>query len=247
MAQTRGEYEEIDDTEVDAESPVTQSLMFRMRDQYYGALCDTTSSAPDDERLSLPGRAKTSETNTSRRLAPNGSGGVEWRDGVYLGPWIYDATADAPIGGVGKQITVDTEEWDSSLYPENVTFGYGYGERISNIDSDQTYRAHLMVDADDDEIWWGNIVKMEASGSDIVVSLETVAVSGITNPGDYTVTLVSGAGFTRLIKVQETSNTFAEILARLQSGKVQIRCVAETNDGADASRAVCTLDGWSAV
>ncbi len=194
------------------------------------------------------GSIVTTNTNTTQVLSPNGSGGVEWTAGLqYLGPWEYVATADAPIGGVGKQIAVDTEEWDATLYPEFCVFGYGLGDQNSNIQGDETYRSHLMVDADDDEMWWGNITQMETVGSDIVLSVETVAVKDFADPGDFTVTLVEGAGFTQIIKVQETSNTFAEIQARLQSGKVQIRCIAETNDGADASRAISSLPGWSAV
>jgi hypothetical protein len=82
MAQTRGAYVAIDDARVDSESPITESLMFDLRDQWFSALCDSGASAagvPDADRVSLPGRAKTDETDTEMVLQPDGAGGVEFR------------------------------------------------------------------------------------------------------------------------------------------------------------------------
>lgn len=80
MAQNRTGYRLIDDTEVDAESPITESLMFALRDQYVGSINDPSTLAPASERLHLPERAKTNENNINKFLAPNGSGGVFWRN-----------------------------------------------------------------------------------------------------------------------------------------------------------------------
>ena len=80
MAQTRTGYRLIDDSEVDAESPIPASLAIAWRDQWQGAMCDESTGAPDVDRVALPQRAKTSETNTRLVLVPDGSGGVDFVD-----------------------------------------------------------------------------------------------------------------------------------------------------------------------
>ena len=82
MAQTRGPYELVDDTEVSAESPVTESLAFRLRDQWFAALADHASAAPASDRVAVPERLKTEELDVSKRLVPDGAGGVEWVSGA---------------------------------------------------------------------------------------------------------------------------------------------------------------------
>lgn len=78
MAQGRTGYRSIDDTEVDAESPITESLMFALRDQWVGGLCDSSTLAPSSEKVHVPERAKTTETDTRLALGPDGSGGTQW-------------------------------------------------------------------------------------------------------------------------------------------------------------------------
>lgn len=92
MAQTRGPYTEVDDDECDAESPYTASFCIRRRDQWFAALCVDATAAPDTDRLSLPGRAKTTNTQVTAVLKPDGSGGVEWgtiAPPLGILPWSY--------------------------------------------------------------------------------------------------------------------------------------------------------------
>ncbi len=63
MAVTIGNWAEIDDTEIDAESPITESLMVRNRDNSYWIDAGTR---------------KTTQTSTTKVLTPDGSGGVAW-------------------------------------------------------------------------------------------------------------------------------------------------------------------------
>jgi hypothetical protein len=63
MATTVGSFSAIDDTEVDAESPITETLMTRMRDNSYWIDAGTR---------------QTTQTSTTKVLAPDGSGGVAW-------------------------------------------------------------------------------------------------------------------------------------------------------------------------
>lgn len=63
MATTVSAFSAIDDTEVDAESPITESLMTRMRDNSYWI---------------IEGTNKTTETTTGKFLEPDGSNGVRW-------------------------------------------------------------------------------------------------------------------------------------------------------------------------
>lgn len=70
MATTVAAFSAIDDTEVDAESPITESLMKRMRDNSYWVIQGTT---------------KTTSTDTTKVLKPDGSNGVTWGDAGVLG------------------------------------------------------------------------------------------------------------------------------------------------------------------
>lgn len=63
MATTVGSFSAIDDTEVDAESPITETLMTRMRDNSYWIDAGTR---------------QTTQTSTTKVLTPDGSGGVSW-------------------------------------------------------------------------------------------------------------------------------------------------------------------------
>lgn len=63
MATTVGAFTAIDDTEVDAESPITESLATRLRDNAYWLIEGTTL---------------TTETASSQYLETDGTGGVQW-------------------------------------------------------------------------------------------------------------------------------------------------------------------------
>ncbi len=80
MAQTRTPYLIIDDSEIDAESPITESLMTRLRDQWYAALADPATAAPASDRVAAPERLKdTRGTPTAGDpLVSDGSGGFEF-------------------------------------------------------------------------------------------------------------------------------------------------------------------------
>lgn len=105
MAQNRTPYVAIDDTQVDAESPITESLMFGVRDQWWAAIANTPTLAPDTDRVQLPERAKTDETDTSLALAPDGAGGVVFSTLTTL---LGDATAFSASIGQGASLALYT-------------------------------------------------------------------------------------------------------------------------------------------
>jgi len=70
MAVTIGNFAAINDSEVDAESPITESLVTRLRDNAYWV---------------NEGTNKTTETTATKYLKPDGSGGIEWGDTSSLG------------------------------------------------------------------------------------------------------------------------------------------------------------------
>lgn len=119
MAQTRTEYALIDDGEIAAEQPITESLMTRLRDQWFGALCDSTTTADSDERVSLPLRAKTTEMNTAKVLKPDGTGGVEWDDAA--GGFLYFESRRGGNDGGGGVVQFPTGVISDS------DFSYGGG------------------------------------------------------------------------------------------------------------------------
>ena len=63
MATTIGSFSAIDDSEVDAESPITETLITRLRDNSYWIDAGTR---------------KTTQTSQTKVLVPDGSGGAEW-------------------------------------------------------------------------------------------------------------------------------------------------------------------------
>ncbi len=94
MATTVGNFTAIDDTEVDAESPITESLMTRLRDNAYWVNEGTT---------------QTTSTDDTTYLRPDGSGGVEWADtsDIANSP-SYTGAGIATSSGSPTQISVDT-------------------------------------------------------------------------------------------------------------------------------------------
>jgi hypothetical protein len=67
---TIGNFTDIEDDEVDAESPITESLVTRLRDNAYWVNAGTT---------------KTSESGANKFLETDGSGGVQWTDTTEIG------------------------------------------------------------------------------------------------------------------------------------------------------------------
>lgn len=80
MAVTIGNFTAINDAEVDAESPITESLVTRLRDNAYWINAGTN---------------KTSESTANKFLETDGSGGVQW-------------TATSTIGVSGTKGYVET-------------------------------------------------------------------------------------------------------------------------------------------
>jgi len=70
MATTVGNFTAIDDSEVDAESPITESLVTRLRDNAYWVNEGTT---------------QTSQGTGDKLLQTDGAGGVEWIDKDTVG------------------------------------------------------------------------------------------------------------------------------------------------------------------
>lgn len=68
MATTVGAFSAIDDSEVDSESPITESLVTRLRDNSYWI-----------------DQAQTTETDTTLVLKPDGSGGTNWSGTIVDG------------------------------------------------------------------------------------------------------------------------------------------------------------------
>ena len=79
MATTVGNFSAIDDSEVDAESPITETLVTRLRDNSYWIDAGTR---------------QTTQTSTTRVLTPDGSGGVAWVEANTI------AGVDGTKGGI---------------------------------------------------------------------------------------------------------------------------------------------------
>lgn len=84
MAVTRIAYAALNDAEIDAESPLTESVMFRLRDNWVSSLATTDGVGPtgtSDRRVQAPERLKTSGGTASNKiLVTNGSGGFALED-----------------------------------------------------------------------------------------------------------------------------------------------------------------------
>jgi hypothetical protein len=84
MGTTVGNFTAIDDTEVDAESPITESLITRLRDNAYWVNEGTT---------------QTSQGTGDKLLQTDGAGGVEWIDKSTVG---IDGTKGSGTLGSGS-------------------------------------------------------------------------------------------------------------------------------------------------
>jgi len=145
MAVTVGSWTAIDDTEVDVDSPITESLMKRNRDNSYWIDAGTR---------------QTTQTNTSKLLTPDGAGGVQW----------VDASTVSQINGTKGQGTMPT----TSGSPLVVAIQTGRTLEVSvfNGPSAQTNNmgsGRIIVDASDDSISYaGNF--FDASGNTFAFS-----------------------------------------------------------------------------
>lgn len=68
----------IPDTEIDAESPLTEGLMKAIRDNPRNVHAGD-ASVPYAEKIAAPEAFRTTATAANWVLTPNGSGGVQWR------------------------------------------------------------------------------------------------------------------------------------------------------------------------
>jgi hypothetical protein len=85
MAFTLGALTEIDDTAVDAESPITESLMTSLRDNPYWIVAGTT---------------QTTESTANKVLETSGSGDMQWTDATSLN--TIDGTKGAGTTGASS-------------------------------------------------------------------------------------------------------------------------------------------------
>lgn len=133
MAVTIGNFTAINDSEVDAESPITESLVTRLRDNAYWVNAGTT---------------KTTESTANKFLETDGSGGVQWTNTSDIG---VDGTKGAgSVSGNSGSPTQIAEVTDKII----LVSIRGFGDGISNpvvldvfIDqSDSTYSAAYLED-----------------------------------------------------------------------------------------------------
>jgi hypothetical protein len=121
MAVTIGNFAAINDSEVDAESPLTESLVTRLRDNAYWV---------------NEGTNKTTETTATKYLKPDGSGGIEWGDTSSLG-------VDGTKGSTALSVTPATSV---AIQTDRILLVYGIGDSSAHgqmciIDSsDDTYK-----------------------------------------------------------------------------------------------------------
>lgn len=77
-------YDPILDSEVDAESPLTESLMTRIRDNP-DAVAQGDPTVPYNNKIKIPDALRTDELDTSAQMRPDGAGGVRWSGGGFAG------------------------------------------------------------------------------------------------------------------------------------------------------------------
>ena len=152
MATTVGNFSAIDDTEVDAESPITETLVTRLRDNSYWIDAGTR---------------RTTETDTSKVLQPDGAGGVVWGGG----------------GGGGAKGTLT---YSLALTPQTVTTSTSGTLRIS-------YTQHFNTTSSNRTIGSGSIIiDLSDDTFDGSGGFEKLSVSAYTSGSAvYTGTLTS--------------------------------------------------------
>ncbi len=91
-------YDPILDSEVDAESPITESLMTRLRDNP-DAVAAGAASVPALKKILFPEATRTTNVDVTARAAPDGTGGVRWIGGGFEGNGS-DGVVSAWVAGV---------------------------------------------------------------------------------------------------------------------------------------------------
>jgi len=156
MATTIGAFSAIDDSEVDSESPITESLVTRLRDNSYWI---------------IEGTNKTTETDTAKTLRPDGAGGVVWGGGV-------DGTKGTVSATFGTTYVTMTSGV-SGIFIFTYSSGAGGSENINGtviVDlSDDTFTANY-AGAGSDASYSGTITTGQQVGSilnsaDVVIGL----------------------------------------------------------------------------
>jgi len=153
MATTVGSFSAIDDTEVDAESPITETLVTRLRDNSYWIDAGTR---------------KTTQTSQTKVIVPDGSGGVEW---VEL----------STITGAGSKGTVETltmsTTWTTITTKTNGMFSADF--YAPNSSATASYEGSFIIDLSDDS--FQRLSKIEGSpalgliGSGTITTGQTIS------------------------------------------------------------------------
>ena len=178
MAVTIGNFTAINDSEVDAESPITESLVTRLRDNAYWVNAGTT---------------KTTETTATKYLKPDGSGGVSWGDTSDIGvDGIHGVLAvgtsfQTVLSRTDKKVVIFTIYYDSG-----VDTNYdGAGVQFVIKTEDNTVSAAGISAASSDSTATGDLDSASVSCGKATIDL---------NSGNYRVKV--GAGTGSLVYVQ---------------------------------------------
>jgi hypothetical protein len=150
MAVTIGNFTAINDSEVVAESPITESLMTRLRDNAYWVNAGTT---------------QTTESTATKYLKPDGSGGVEWGDTSALG-------VDGTKGNVSTVSTMSGTPDQIAIETNRILMITWIGAASAN-DSDAK-TSTIIVDASDDTFVY---VSGVSSGSGTITGSYTTVAS----------------------------------------------------------------------
>ena len=109
MAQTRSGYRLIDDSEVDADSPITQSLVTALRDQWVG-LSASAGSLPNSERVRVPEKLQHNtssglifETSSSNNIVTRGTGFFSVGAAVQSGSSVSSLVIDTTINEISTR------------------------------------------------------------------------------------------------------------------------------------------------
>ena len=125
MATTVASFSAIDDTAIDAESPIVESMMKQMRDNSYWIDAGTR---------------QTTHTSTTKVLTPDGSGGVAWVEADTIAG--IDGTKG--VGSIGTASGAPTQIAEISDKTLMVWFSDG------NTTAAEVSHAHIIITQSDD-------------------------------------------------------------------------------------------------
>lgn len=171
MATTVGAFSAIDDSEVDADSPITETLITRLRDNSYYI----------DEGTNL-----TAETTTGQFLEPNGSGGVRW--GTVNSNNVLDKTKGV---GTFTNTAATIAKISDKILVINVFFASANAANITIDTSNDTYVAAGFTGS------YGDTGSGTLSGSFATLldfSGTTADIEMRLNGSNYEISHVSGGG-----------------------------------------------------